>query len=142
MARLGFSAAVDDWTRETKGRMEAVFKQASSDVIEEMQKPVGGGGNMPVDTGFLRASLVVGINTDLPPANRKNPGGGVAPPQAVDLAIAGAEIGDTIVAGYTANYAGYVNYGTSRAAPRQFVEKAAQQWQAIVSKVISRLRGR
>lgn len=140
MARLPFSAQVDAWVRQTQERMEAVFKTSASEVIEAMQTPVGGGGNMPVDTGFLRASLVVSINTDLPPASRKNPGGqGFAVPP-VDMVIAGVALGDTIVAGYTANYAGHVNYGTSRMAPRQFVERAAQQWPTIVGSVTARLR--
>lgn len=140
MPRLGFAAQVDEWTRQTRERMEAVFKTAASDVIEAMQTPVGGGGNMPVDTGFLRASLVVSINTELPATNRKNPGGAGFSPRPVDMVIAGAALGDTIVAGYTANYAGYVNYGTGRMAPRQFVERAAQQWPTIVGNVTARLR--
>ncbi len=139
--RLSFAAQVDAWTRETEQRMTAVFRESASDVISEMQKPVGAGGNMPVDTGFLRASLQVGVNTPAVPLNRANPGGSFTAP-AVDLVIAGAELGDTITASYGANYAGHVNYGARGRAPRQFVGLAAQKWEQIVNAVVARLKNR
>lgn len=139
--RLSFAAAVKDWADRTEAKMTEVFRQSASEVLREMNRPVGEGGNMPVDTNFLRDSRLVGLNIEMPLANRAHPGkGAFAPQPGVDLIIAGAGIGDTIVAGYTANYAGHVNNGTSRMAPRQFVEKAAQQWPTIVGNVIARLK--
>lgn len=144
VSRTSFAAAVQGWADATKDDLTAVFRQSASDVIEEMQKPVGGGGNMPVDTGFLRASLQVGINTGPVPLSREHPSpgeGSFTAPQ-VDLVIAGAEIGDTIMASYGANYAGHVNYGAKGRQPRLFVELAAQNWDQIVNRVVASFRAR
>lgn len=140
---LNFAAQVDEWVRQTEARMTGVFRQSAQEVIEEMQKPVGAGGNMPVDTGFLRSSLQVAVNAAPVPANRPNPGAAVAyKPEAASLAIAGAEIGDTVVASYSAAYAPHVEYGARGRPPMRFVGLAAAQWQAIVKRVTDRLRAR
>lgn len=141
-----FAAQVDAWTRETKARMTAVFRESAEDVKEAMQEPVGAGGNMPVDTGFLRASLVGSTNTmpairpDAHPPDDAAKGSFRESGQ-VSLVIAGAEIGDTIYLGYTAAYARPVEYGGENRPGRGFVRLAAQRWQSIVAAVIVRLRG-
>jgi len=148
MAEKSFSAQVDAWARKSEERLRDVFQMASTEVIEEMRKPVGAGGSMPVVSGFLRNSLQVALNADLPAADRK-PTGSAGAPQDVHAVIAGAEIGDTISAGYTAIYALRINYGfqgedsmgrTYNQQGRLFVEKAVQQWPAIVSSVVARLK--
>jgi len=142
MATLSFAAQVDDWVKSTERRLTAVFRESTERVIEEMQKPVGGGGNMPVDTGFLRASLMASTAA-MPPMTRPNPGAPAAYDGGqVSLTIAGADVGDTIYAGYTANYAAYVNYGANGRPPRQFVGLAAQKWQSIVAAVVSEAKAR
>lgn len=110
---------------------------------QHVQGPVrsGGAGNMPVDTGFLRNSLQVALNADLPPADRRNKGGSAGAPPAIEAVIAGADIGDKITVGYTAVYALAVNYGTHGLQGYLFVEKAMQQWPTIVSSVVARLKG-
>lgn len=145
VSSLDFTAQVDDFVRKTKERMTGVFRESSQRVISTMQEPAGAGGNMPVDTGFLRASLVVstdelaGIDHSArPDKDRKynfNDGG-------VVTVIAGAEIGETIYAGYTASYAGHQEYGTSKTQGRGFVRGAAAQWQQIVTKVTAELKDR
>ena len=140
---LEFAASVDDWTRATKERMAAVFRESTKRVIAEMQKPVGSGGNMPVDTGFLRASLQATINT---------PGGSISyRPQGsafaydgskVVLTLARAKIGDTVFAVYGANYAPHVEYGANGRAGYGFVRLAAQQWQGIVNRVVVEAKSR
>lgn len=143
VSNLNFAAQVDAWVRETDARMAGVFRQSAQEVISEMQTPIGEGGNMPIDTGFLRSSLQVGVNTAPVPANRPKPGGPqVYNPSVASVAIAGANIGDTIVASYSASYAPYVEYGTEGRAPRRFVGLAIAQWQAIVERVASRLKAR
>lgn len=139
-----FDAQVDAWVKKSAARMEAVFKQSAQEVIAAMQE-VGpsvanptsyGRGNMPVDTGFLRASLKTTLNS---PALdfRENPGTGLfdwALGEA-SLTINGAKLGDTVYAVYTANYARHVEYGTRGRAGRRFVALAAARWPAIVAKV-------
>lgn len=140
-----FTAQLDAFVRKTKQKADYVFKESTMRVTEEMQKPVGAGGNMPIDTGFLRASLMASTAA-MPSLLYDNPGGAIrggalgAHDNEVTLAILGAELGDTIYLGYTANYAGYVNYGAQGRPPRQFVDRAAQQWESIVAGVCSEVK--
>lgn len=146
--RLNFAAAVEAWAEKTEDKLRMVFHEATTDLIETANE-VGpsvanpgssGTGNMPVDTGFLRNSVVIVINGEIPPANRKNPGGTFSYSPDFTMQIVGAQIGDTISAGWTANYAGHVEYGTSKMRPYRFVASAAQQWQAIVDRAVARHR--
>ena len=66
---------------------------------------------MPVSTGFLRNSLSVALNAEPTGPSVKPDGYSNTGAPAVELAIAGFEMGDTIAARWTANYAGYVEYG-------------------------------
>jgi hypothetical protein len=128
-----FGTDVNAWVLETEERLNAVFRGAAQEVISEMQKPRSEGGHMRIDTGFLRASMQVTVNGGVVPASRPNPGGAFAyNPQVASLAIAGAKIGDTITASYSANYAPMREYGTAGQAPDGFVRMAAAQWQVIV----------
>ena len=141
VSNLNFAAQVDAWVKETDARMAGVFRQSAQEVISEMQTPVGEGGNMPIDTGFLRSSLQVGVNTSPVPANRPKPGGPqVYNPSVASVAIAGADIGDTIVASYSAVYAPVIEYGGGNRQPRRFVGLAVAQWQTIVERVAARLK--
>ncbi len=88
-----FTAQVNAWTKATEARMSVVFKQSAQDVFALAQKPVAAGGNMPIDTGFLRGSLQTGLNGSE----------GVSGPDAYVLAIAEANLGDTILGGWTAD---------------------------------------
>lgn len=142
MSTLSFAAAVEDWVRKVKGAEEGIFRQATEEVIDVMQTPVGAGGHMPIQTGFLRASLMASTSA-MPLMTRENPGAASGFDFAeVSLVIAGAELGQTIYAGYTANYAAFVNYGSQGRPARQFVELAAQRWPSIVDQVARQLKTR
>lgn len=152
VSNLSFAAEVERWAEATEVKLRAVFRQSAQDVIEAMQE-VGpskanpdstGTGRMPVDTGFLRASLVVQLNADPPPANvgNPNPNGRYSwAPAAMTLVINGADIGDRITAGFTANYANLVEYGSSKTPAYGFVQYASGQWQQIVRRNVERARG-
>lgn len=122
-----FSKSIDQWVKQTEQRMEAVFKLSATELLREAQA------NVPVDSGFLRSSLQVGINSAVPLANRPQ-GAPLAGPN-IAIVINGAKLGDTIVAGYTANYALYVEYGTSKMAPRRYLGRAIARWPQIVERV-------
>lgn len=130
-SQQNFAAQVSDWVAATKERTEAVFKQSSMEVISEMIRLT------PVDTGFLRASITVSLNGPAP-MNRPKGAGGSAPSYA--MTIAGADLGSTIYATYGANYAAFVEYGTSKMQARAMVRLSAQQWPAIVSRVAARAK--
>ncbi len=139
---VNFAAQVIAWVKETQDRMDTVFKESCQDLLSEMQTPVAEGGNMPVDTGFLRAS--VRVNTDgFRPATLTPPSEAskfTYNPAAAVLAILGAEIGDTVFMSYTANYARPVHYGSGDREGRQWVTMAAQRWPQIVAAACGRLQ--
>jgi hypothetical protein len=105
----------------------------------------GGSGNIPVDTGFLRASLLAStssmplIEASAHPEEGKSYAYNEGEIEAV---ISGAEIGETLYFGYTAAYARAAEYGYKSRAPRRFVALAAQRWQEIVDQKASELKGR
>lgn len=135
-----FTADVDAWVRKSKKRMLIVIQQSAQDVIALAQKPIGAGGNMPVDTGFLRASLTTTLNSPASGYKAK----ARFEPNAYSAEVSGAEaqytltinrmkLGDTIYAVYLANYAWFQEYGTKFMAGKGFVRLAAQQWPRIVA---------
>ena len=137
-----FTAQVDEWVKKTKGRQEAVFKKSVERTIEIMQTPVAKGGNMPVDTGFLRSSFQAGLNAPVfgptqPTGVSFNYNGSQA-----TMVIASAEIGDTIFGTYSANYARFVHDGANGRPGRPFVRLAAQQWPTIVNQVVQEAKSR
>jgi hypothetical protein len=145
-----FTATIETWVEAVEQRMIAVFRESAQRVIEQMQKvgpsvanPDGGeGGNMPVDTGFLRASLLATLNN---PAERvifrpETVGAFAYSEGQVSLVILAAQIGDTIYAVYTASYARFVEYGTNGREGYAFVRLAAQNWQQIVDEVVKEAR--
>lgn len=148
-----FSAQVSEWARETKERQIAVRNEAAQRVIAIMQTPVGQGGNLPLDTGFLRASLMAAIgsaNFEIKPEPASD---GPVPYDAgqISLVISNAQLSDQIEAVYTAKYARRMEYGfvgkdslgrTYNQTGRRFVALAAQQWTRIVSEVATEAKAR
>ena len=119
-----FTAQIKAFADKSKEKLEAVVKQSAQEVFSIAQTPKAQGGRMPVDTGFLRNSLIASLNGS-------TVGGGA---DAYVLAVAGAELGDTIFAGWSAVYARHMEYGTSRTPGNFYMLSAAQQWQAIVAR--------
>lgn len=138
-----FSAQCSAWVAETKERMVAVRNIAAERVVEIMQTPVAKGGNMPVDTGFLRASLMA-VRGDNLPSSRPNPetGAHAHDPGQITLVLAGAKLEDTLTVVYTANYARFQEYGSRGRPGRRFVGLAAQQWQRVVSEACAEVKAR
>lgn len=138
-----FSASIASWVAKSEKLIEAVVKESSQRVVNEMQKSRASGGRIPVDTGFLRASLVPSINVTAVTL-RENAGGVVSgdPDSQVALKLAGMKLGDTFYAVYGANYAAAVNYGSQGRAPAGFVEGATSQWSTIVNSVTIELKAR
>jgi hypothetical protein len=144
MAQGSFAAQVSDWVRETKGAAREVYRESAQRVVETMQVPRAMGGNMRVDTGFLRASLVATTTGMLPPLQDKPDGVAAFAYDAgqINLVINGADITDTITVAYTANYARPREYGARGQPGDRFVALAAQQWQRIVSEVATEAQAR
>ncbi|MFP1634089.1 HK97 gp10 family phage protein [Zhengella sp. ZM62] len=137
-----FTAQVDAWVKESKARIEAVVKESAQRVVEDMQKPTDKGGNMPVDTGFLRASIQGQLDAPVMTV-RANPGGTYSYDGGdISMTLANMELGDVFYATYTANYARYVEYGANGRPGRAFVRTAAARWPQTVNEVASELKAR
>lgn len=114
-------------------------KDGSRGVSKRAYGPVqmGGSGNMPVDTGFLRASLIVG-KAPLRASVRQapaNPGSYSWDMSSVSLVLAQLAMADPVEATYTAVYARVAEYGGDGRQGRRFVALAVQRWPSIVQQV-------
>jgi len=134
-----FTAQIKAFADLTKEKLELVLKQSAQEVFSIAQTSVAQGGNLPVDTGFLRNSFQAGLN------GAENLTG----PDAYVAAIAGMELGDVVRGGWTAEYAMRMEYGfvgtdsagrTYNQAGRHFALGAVQQWQAIVARNAERAK--
>lgn len=132
-----FAKQINEIFNRWDDRLEITVKMSVQRVISLAQKPYkGGGGNMPIDTGFLRASLQAGLN-GLPSGptvgerKEKNsyPAGVQVDgePVAVVLLKWRPEDNKQFFAGWTANYARWMEYEFG------FLRSAAQQWKKIVA---------
>ncbi|SFS42277.1 hypothetical protein [Brevundimonas viscosa] len=144
MAQGSFSAQISAFVAKTKERREAVHKESAQRVVEVMQTPRGLGGNLRVNTGFLRASLI-GTTSVALPATREKPDGPAAfsyDAGQISLVIAGAEITQPLTFVYTANYARPREYGARGQPGDRWVALAAQRWPQIVSSVCDEVKAR
>lgn len=131
-----FAATVGDWVLRVQGGLDAVFRASVQELVSQMQALV------PVDTGFLRASLRAST-TAMPVLSLDNPGGRFALDVGqIELVINSAGSDDTIYLGYTANYGAYVHYGAQGRPPRPWVDMVVQRWQIIVDGQAKELKTR
>lgn len=109
----------------------AVVKQSVQDVMSDAQQPKARGGRMPVDTGYLRNSLVSALNGTT----------SITGPASYGLVIARMEAGDIFESGWLAEYAMRIEFGFKgtdakgrryNQAPAFFLRGAAQKWPRFV----------
>lgn len=136
MTGLSFAAQVDEWTTKTKQRMEAVFHTA----VDRLSEAVTA--NTPIDTGFLVHSWGASsqgmpqiVKGSRPPSSA-GPGSFTYDAGPVNLIISNVPLGGTIYMGFTAGYAGHVEYGANGRPGRGMVRLAAQRWPEIVNGAI------
>lgn len=136
-----FAAQIDTWANQTSRDLELIFKESAQELFSKAQTPVAQGGNMPVDTGFLRNSFVAGLNGST----------SLTGPDAYVAAIAGAKLGDVVFGGWTAKYAARIEFGfsgqdslgrTYNQDGRGFARKAAMEWQQIVQRNAAKVRAK
>ena len=125
------TADIDEIIKNVDARMIALIKASIQDVVFNMQTPVGKGGRMRVDTGFLRNSGRAQIGsmptgeTDRP--NDALPGSFTWDEGTLTSVLTKLKLGDTFYWGWTANYARY------RELYDGFMEAALQHWSRIVA---------
>lgn len=112
-----FANQVAAFAEKARRRQTGIFRASAQALAEMANVPRAQGGNMPVDTGFLRNSLAA--------SSSGMPATGAAPPQVVLLSL---QAGATIYIGWTANYAIYMEYRYG------FARLAAQNWNSIVAR--------
>lgn len=136
-----FHAQVSAWAAQSQQRLTNVFRDATQTVANEVRKPKSKGGNMPVDLGNLRRSLMASAAT-MPTVRTGKDQEFAENDGAISLVIAGASIGQTIYLGFQAGYARRREYGFSGAdalgrhyseAGDGFVRLTAQRWPEIVA---------
>jgi hypothetical protein len=130
-----FAKTVTDWVRKSTLAMEAVAKEASQGIVEEVTKPRAKGGRMPVLDGFLRNSMAGALNSipsgeGMPDKGYKNTDFDMAP---TALVINKLKAGDRLVLGFTAVYARPMEFKYF------FVRSAAQNWPLHVNKAIKKV---
>jgi hypothetical protein len=126
-----FIADIDAAVKLTQDKMLRAAKGALQDTIRVAQRTVADGGQMPVDTGFLRNSLVVELNG-------AQVGSGA---DSYILGLSALQLGDVFQVAWTADYA----------VPRHYMvgvgqggglwrDHAAQQWKRLVAQNAARVR--
>lgn len=139
-----FADSVSAFCRETPERMTAVWRMAVQDTVEAMTLPVGAGGNMPIDTGFLRNSIAATKGTS-PPSNPlvRNPGGAFSYDASdINLTILSTTPMEGMTILFTAEYAIYVEFGARGRVGRRFMGLAVQRWPQIVAAASNSLEAR
>lgn len=140
MSKL-FMDKIKAWADKSEERMLQVVQEALQDVVEDAQTTKASGGNMRVDTGFLRASGGAALN-EIPKGEsvgRERSAGeeGVLPEYAniepVTITLAKMKLGDKFYFGWTANYA------QKREVFDGFMESAAQKWSQFVDAAVKRI---
>lgn len=123
--------------------MALVMKEATQSVYDAMTErqagveQTGGSfvvGKVPVDTGLLINSVQININGGMVAK-----GANKMPPDIV-AGLVGMDLGDTIEAAFTAEYARHVEYGTSSMGGRFFVRQAVADWQGHVDRAAAKFQ--
>jgi hypothetical protein len=129
---LNFAASVDDWVKAQKERMVKVAQESTQRLTSLISN------NVPVDTGFARASVRASLD-DMPtidPGSKGAEGQGYQfDPTSISAEITNLELGQTIHVGWTASYINALEYGHSKQAPQGFVRLGCAQWPQIVAEV-------
>ena len=128
-------ATLDQWTKKTERRIDAVLKDATQSVIAVAQTSRDHGGRMPVITNTLRGSLQSSIA-----------GGAFAEGEASHILVAPQMKGGDLATFTWGNseypYARPVNNGRNGRPGAHFVEGAVDEWPAIVRASIAKAKAR
>jgi len=125
---------IENFTKKYETRLKRVFGASVQELAEEANEPVGKGGRMRVDTGFLRSSLKGQRNTMPSGAGEPTKGQTYSKTDSLDGAEESSllaellrwKAGDKFYLGWSANYARVREYKDG------FVRYAAQRWEQIV----------
>lgn len=143
MSNVSFGAAVAGWVHDVQGLAEDIFKESVEELVNTASETIPQGGNLPIDTGALRASVL--LSTTAMPMVRESEDGASTTlnPSQIETVLEGVVLGDTVFVGWTAAYAYRIEFGFTgvdslgryyESRPYGYVRRAAQDWQEIVNR--------
>lgn len=116
-----FIADVAAFADKTAEQMLRVAKQSIQDVVKQAQTPVAQGGSLPIDTGFLRNSLVTTVRGATAGEGENS----------YVLGISSLQLGDPFQVAWVADYAISRHYMVGGKGSL-WRDKAAQRWSGYV----------
>lgn len=120
-----FVADVKAFADKTADQMLRVAKQSIQDTVKQAQTPVAKGGDLPVDSGFLRNSLVTTVRGATAGEGENS----------YVLGISSLELGDPFQVAWIADYAIPRHYAVGVGqGGGLWRDKAAQRWPGYVEK--------
>lgn len=139
-----FAALIDDWTKKTEERIDAVYARSVELLGAQMSQTIPEGGLVPIDTGNLANSLLADKSSM--PSQAEGPFTG----SNVGLVAATLKASEFVYIGYQAKYAARMNFGFVGADKlgrvynqegHHFVETAVAEWPNLVTQAITEVRG-
>lgn len=157
---MDFERFLTAWARKQKDLHLAIFQTAAQKLVNEVRLPKSRGGNMPVDTGNLRRSILASTSSmpRLQPLKKGSSKGNalvfpddpseptltvrvadtfsVDPMMQITTAIMRMQMGQTLYLGFQASYA------KIQEEKNGFVRLAAQRWRQIVKEASREVEGK
>lgn len=138
----GFLQAVNKWTKETKERSDEAFRVGLLDFFIHLRDTT------PIDTGYLRSSLTLGVNGVVPMGPNAEYQSVYNDVRALNV-LQGVKVGDRVIFVYNAPYARRVEYGFTgydslgryyNTPGRFWITAAGEQYARIMRRAATRLR--
>lgn len=130
-----FSLQIDQFIEKAKGKTAEFVTEFVQDLGEAVVRAT------PVDTGFLRGSWWASVGSPVVGGGSIDKSGATAIAR-MNLTAAGLVAGQTYYLMNGAAYARYVEYGTSRMAPRSFVRGTLARASLIAEAAARRVAAR
>lgn len=121
-----FILDISDWVKQAKEDGDKILRKVCLDLFGRVIL------DTPVDTGRLRGAWLCTIGAPATSAPLLPDPSGAAPKMASTVAT--AKMGDTVYLVNNVSYAPYVEFGTSRMAPRAMVGRNVQIFQSTLNK--------
>ena len=129
-----FGKQIEAHVERYKRRLRVVAKESVQETVKIAQRPVGDGGRMRVDTGFLRASIAANIG-GMPSGESKGDGEAATyTGNAVSATLLQWDLKDTLYVGWTASYSRAREYKDG------FMRGATELWSTTVDEVAMKVR--
>jgi hypothetical protein len=123
-----FEAQVRKWAKSFPDKLDALLRQSAFQLSENVVNAT------PVDTGYLRSAWQPSIGEP-----KTSAGTGADPVTEIGLVTAQFKAGEKFYLTNGTYYGPFVEYGTSRMAPRYFVSDQVKRWPYVAAQVAKEL---